>query len=184
MSHTSSEKIAHTPVIPAVAAIPPVTGKAPATTGSSPTVALTDAVGGCDQTFSFPVTIYATATITGTFEDEARNTIGCDLRDALADEPAVDLDNGGKLAFTSFKVERGCDAIEARLAGQAYAMLEMIRGFVEHPLPFTETKEGRMAALVEFMAKVRSESRAILARIDGETCASCHREDCGAECLG
>lgn len=53
MSHGSSEKIVTAPVIPAVAAIPPVTGQAPATPGSSLTVALTDAVGGRGQDLSF-----------------------------------------------------------------------------------------------------------------------------------
>lgn len=113
----------------AVAANPPaLTGTAPASAGdSSPIVTPADVAGGRDQTFSFSVTFYATATISGTIKDEAHNTIDCALRDALAEENSADLDNGGTITFDRFQIERGLDAWEARLAGQAHAMVEVLR---------------------------------------------------------
>lgn len=55
-------------------------------------------------TFTFPIAFYGTATIEGDIADEARNTIGIDLRNALAEECSADLDNGGKLTIKGFEV--------------------------------------------------------------------------------
>lgn len=55
MSHSSQQKIDLAPGFPAVAAIPPVTGQAPATPGSSLTTAPTDAVGGRGNALSIPL---------------------------------------------------------------------------------------------------------------------------------
>lgn len=162
----------------AVAANPPVpTGHAPATAGvSSLTVAPADVAGGRDQVFSFPVTIFATAAISGTIEDEARNTIGCDLRDALADESSVDLDNGGTLSFTSFKVERGFDAIEARLAAEAHAAVAALR-WLTKAIASPDVSDAELVGLLVANGPVRLQfdvvqamvaARKVLASIDGE----------------
>lgn len=141
------------PGSPAVAAIPPVTtGTAPAPAGaSSLTVAPADAAGGRDKTFSFPVTIYATATIGGTIEDEARNTIGCDLRDAIADDGAVDLDNGGTITFERFDL--------AAPVLTALEMLTLLHQYRNDMICFpSEPSRRRRIEMVE----------AAIARIDGK----------------
>lgn len=51
---------------------------------------------------------------------------------------------------------------------EAPAMLEALRDFATHPLPYCETDAEKLARLDDFMRKVRSDARAILARIDGE----------------
>ena len=150
MSHTAQTSTA--PVLPAVAANPPVnTGNAPAIAGaSSLTVAPADAAGGRDKTFSFPVTIYATAKIDGTIEDEARSTIGRDLRDALAEESTVDLDNGGTITFDRFDL--------ASPVLTALEMLTLLHQYRNDMICFpSEPSRRRRIEMVE----------AAIARIDG-----------------
>lgn len=60
------------------------------------------------------------------------------------------------------------DNPDARLIAEAPTMAEALRGFVEHPLPYCETDAEKLARLDEFMRMVRSQARAILARIDGD----------------
>lgn len=153
----------------AVAANPPVpTGPAPATAGvSSPTVAPADAAGGRDQVFSFPVTIYATATIAGEIEDEARNTIGCDLRDALADESSVDLENGGALEFTGFALADAAHATGSNARHEASAMLAVIRGFVGWATPLCSLPEDK-GGLGYYARENVKRAQEVLARIDGK----------------
>ncbi len=102
------------------------------------------------DTFTFPITISATATIEGEIADECRNTIGIDLRNALADEATTTTDNGAVLRFTGFAV--------ADLAAEAPVMLAALRRIIAHIEPFY----GEDEALPECF----DEARAILARID------------------
>ena len=84
------------------------------------------------------------------------------------------------------------------LAQEAPAMLAALRKFIDHPLPYCETDEERLARLDEFMQIVRCDSREIVARIYGTsnqpelaqdnmgrefTCRACGREEgeCSAE---
>lgn len=55
--------------------------------------------------FNFPVTIHATASIEGDIEAECWNTVGCDLRDVIADESGAtaQTENGATITFTGFE---------------------------------------------------------------------------------
>lgn len=61
-----------------------------------------------------------------------------------------------------------------RLIAEAPAMLKAIR------MQLRAADEGDADLSMEAF----DEFRAILARIDGAPCASCHNERCGGECLG
>lgn len=155
----------------AVAANPPVhTGPAPASAGdSSPTVAPADAAGGRDKVFSFPVTIFATATISGTLEDEARNTIGCDMRNSLADESSVELENGGTLTFTGFALADVAHATGSNARHEAPAMLAMLRKMIPSNVCLTNPNipDNTILPMDVPIGDLRKIA-AILARIDGK----------------
>lgn len=153
-----------TPILtspPAVAATtPPESGSIPA--------APADAAGGRGNTraFAFPVLLRATVTIDGEIEDEARNTVGCDLRAVLADGETADLDNGGVMRLDGFSI--GSDLI-GRVRDEAPAMLAALRftsALIEHFQAYgvEHLDEGQQDEL--------DAARAILARIGGEGCAA------------
>lgn len=172
-----SQKTSTAPVFPAVAANhPTITGLAPAPAGaSSLTVTEADAAGLPDKAFSFPVTIFATASISGALVDEARNTIGCDLRNALAEESAADLDNGGTITFDSFVLADVAHTVNPA-SREAAALAKALRALVRS-LANPEVADAELLGLLVSNGNVRLDSsvvsalvnaREVLARIDGE----------------
>lgn len=67
------------------------------------------------------------------------------------------------------KRERSPELLRAlRMITKAPSMVNALRDFATHPLPYCETDAEKLARLDDFMRKVRSEARTILAHIDGE----------------
>ena len=57
--------------------------------------------------FRFPIALTGHIEIEGDMADEAMNTVGIDLRNALESDDAksIDLDNGGVLSLTGFEID-------------------------------------------------------------------------------
>lgn len=108
-------------------------------------------------TFRFPVTLTGYVEIEGDIAEEAMNTAGIDLRNAIEDEGAkgVELDNGGKLTLEGFEIDHlpiVVSTADMRARAEAPAMLKVLR----------------KAAQKMLMPADIGEILAILARIDGE----------------
>ncbi len=137
--------------IPAQDSVPPAVAANTPHKPGTPTPRA-DAAGARGNLFRFPVTLTGYVEIDGDLADEARNTIGIDLRDAMAASQAepADLDNGGILTFTSFEIGLTGDP------SLHDAMIAVLR-----KLHTADTTPAAMDAIL-------AETRAILARIDGE----------------
>lgn len=141
--------------IPAQDSVPPAVAANTPHNPGTPTPRA-DAAGARGNLFRFPVTLTGYVEIDGDLADEARNTVGIDLRDAMAASQAepADLDSGGILTFTSFEIG---------LTGELSlhdAMVAALRRFAALP--------DAMIAYARAHGEGWEEVNAILARIDGE----------------
>lgn len=107
--------------------------------------------------FTFPIVIHATASIEGDIEAECWNTVGRDIKAALADpeECTVETENGGTMTFTGFNrgntVKGLVDALnyllEMTVDADLAVGIELTQGEVE-------AREQALAAIANAMGEM------------------------------